>query len=129
LRPIEAAWCVLKMPKEDFPYWGDPDEFRMEHEFRNTGDAVGQQIVVTALQGLEKYGEQQPFVYGQATLMIKDDHLRPFTVWVHPQYQRQNLATEMYDRAEEVTGLKVENLNEWQSRSAQAFWENREGGE
>jgi len=121
MSPFDRAWVLLKMPKEDFPYYGDPEEFFLQHEYDRHGN-----LHVVAMQGLEAYG-QPPMRYGYARFMVADGKLIPVASYTHPSFRRQGIATDMYNHAEQVTGLTAQNSGFMQSEDAEAFWANREG--
>ena len=121
MSPFDKAWTLLKMPKPDFPYYGDPEEFFLQHEYDRHGN-----LHVAALQGLSAY-DSPPMRYGYAHFILADDKLIPLAGWTHPSFRRQGIATDMYNHAEQVTGLTAQNTGHMQTDDARAFWANREG--
>jgi hypothetical protein len=118
---FDIAWTVLKMPKPDFPYYGNPEEFSLQHEYDKNGN-----LHVAALQGLSAYG-QSPMKYGYAQFMVDDGKLIPLAAYTNPNFRRGGIATDMYNHAEKITGLAVQNTDFMQSDDARSFWANREG--
>jgi GNAT superfamily N-acetyltransferase len=117
---FEVAWTLLKMPKPDFPYYGDPEEFSLQHEYDKHGN-----LQVAAIQGLDKY-DQKPIKYGYAKFSVADGNLIPLASYTHPSFRRGGIATDMYNHAEKITGLSVQNTDFMQSDDARSFWANRE---
>lgn len=129
--PFDFAWSLLKAPpKPDFPYYGDPEKFYLEHSITPWEDNDGKQqqtLWVRAMQGLDEH-EMEPMQYGHASFSLKDGKLIPKASYTHPSFRRHGIASDIYDHAEKVTGLPVANDSLWQSDDARAFWQNRESG-
>jgi len=121
MNPFDQAWALIKMPKPDFPYYGDPEKFSINH----TISEDGKQIDVAAHQGLDEY-DMPPMRYGHASFMIRDEKLIPRTSYTHPSFRRGGISTDLYNHAEKVTGLPVVDDSPMQSPDASAFWANRE---
>ena len=131
--PMDLAWRLLKMPKPDFPYYGNPEEFSISHNFI-PWNSEGEEhlpeddnmkiIEVVAHQGLEEYG-MEPMKYGHASFYVENDKLIPRTAYTHPSFRRGGIATDLYNHAEQVTGLPVVDESPMQSEDALRFWENR----
>ena len=131
--PMDLAWRLLKMPKPDFPYYGNPEEFSISHNFI-PWNSEGEEhlpeddnmkiIEVAAHQGLEEYG-MEPMKYGHASFYVENDKLIPRTAYTHPSFRRGGIATDLYNHAEQVTGLPVVDESPMQSEDALRFWENR----
>ena len=120
MNPFDQAWALLKMPKPDFPYYGDPEEFSLQHEFDKNGN-----LHVAAMQGLSAY-DKPPIKYGYAQFRVADGKLIPLASYTHPSFRRQGIATDIHNHAEQVTGLTAQNTGYMQSEDAEAFWANRE---
>ena len=131
--PMDLAWRLLKMPKPDFPYYGNPEEFSISHNFI-PWESEGEEhlpeddnmkiIEVAAHQGLEEQG-MEPMKYGHASFYVENDKLIPRTAYTHPSFRRGGIATDLYNHAEQVTGLPVVDESPMQSEDALRFWENR----
>lgn len=125
MNPFDQAWQILKMPpKPDFPYYGDPEEFYMQHSILPRGEHGPDVLNIAATQGLEAY-DQKPMNYGTASFYIHDDKLVPRTAQVKPAFRRGGIATDMYDHAEKVTGLPVVDEAVSQTEAAEKFWDAR----
>ena len=135
--PFDQAWTFLKMPKPDFPYAYDPDQFSITHDYRDyepsdeeyfLDDGERKILQVAAHQGMEGLkGEYnvEPMKYGHSSFYVDGDKLVPRTAYTHPSFRRWGLATDMYDHAEKVTGLPVVDETPVQSEDARKFWANR----
>lgn len=131
MTPFDQAWQILKMPpKPDFPYYGDPEEFYMQHSISPRGESGPDILNIAATQGFEGFNERRgenltPMHYGTATFDIHDDKLVPRFAQVKPAFRRGGIATDMYDHAEKVTGLPVVDEALVQSEAAEKFWDAR----
>ena len=141
MNPFDQAWALLKMPKPDFPYAYDPDQFSITHdyidyepskeEYMTDNDEYfneGKILQVVAHQGMEGLkGEDnvEPMKYGHSSFYVDGDKLIPRTAFTHPSFRRWGIATDMYDHAEKVTGLPVVDETPIQSEDARKFWANR----
>ena len=91
MNPFDQAWVLLKMPKPDFHYYGDPKKFFLSHDYDKHGN-----LHVSAMQGLEEYG-QPPMHYGYAKFSVNDGKLTPLASYTHPSFRRGGIATDMYN--------------------------------
>ena len=126
--PFDRAWSLLKAPpKPDFPYFGDAKDYHLVHSWNEKGDRLS----VAAVQDTSMYSEPDDYEayvqYGLASFTPTDEGtLIPVTAGVQEGYRRWGIMTELYDYAEEITGMPVVNQNPWQSADAKAFWETRD---
>jgi len=141
MNPFDQAWSLLKMPKPDFPYVYDPDQFSITHdyidydpseeEYMTDNDEYfneGKILQVAAHQGMKGLkGEDnvEPMKYGHSSFYMDGDKLIPRTAYTHPSFRRGGIATDLYNHAEQVTGLPVVDESPMQSEDALRFWENR----
>ena len=97
MNPFDQAWVLLKMPKPDFPYAYDPDQFSITHDFidydpsqeeymtDNDDYFYGGKILQVAanqgMEGLKGEDDVEPMKYGHASFYMDGDKLIPRTAF------------------------------------------------